>query len=592
MRKQNQGDLSKIIVLLSDLSNYILNSNKYMENVIVIIRREDIPIAVLIAKDLSSYRVYTFDPCMLDPIIQNGFTNAEFIEWEKCPPHYDFDVEARRLAHEIQQKLDLSVREVVPGLTIKSWQHLNFYYTVSTLLWYSSLWEDVGIHFIGKKLYIFVCDTPGEYYANSFLHSVLLMQYLHSNNIEYAAYAYPGPSDNGRLVPDLENFDLLDRHGTLLVHLPTCFYDFEYFQQEIFATGRPLIAIRSRIHDLSFSGVPTVGLIDKDLVLSNFSEVTNDTISLFCQILKKTLLELLLPYIKFLPYLDRLTDNFVRIYESQLVSYFDLSRCFEKNLPSRVILSDASMGYHDPLVSFAEKYSIPVTLLPHAKTIFDIEHTYLNITALTHPIQSHEICNGSGYVVFSQKIAYPENFSGTSITVSLRTISLLLNTLTLHGVYFSGVEPYFSGIRVLVDWCNKNDIVLKIRSRPDYLINKLLISKSGIDPRLLIENRAESLEQHAQNCDLCLMYDQPTNASLDFLRKSIPVLNPTPEMLTPSEARIENASLTPPESIESTLLKLTRFKANSLSFTSFKERQFRDYLVLFQNAQPLRCYLQ
>jgi hypothetical protein len=562
-----------------------------MENVIVIIRREDIPIAALIAKDLASYRVYTFDPCMLDPIIQGGFTEAEFIEWENSPPHYDFDAEARELAHEIQQKLDFSVRELVPGLTIKSWQHLNFYYTVSTLLWYSRLWEDVGIHFTGKKLYIFVCDTPGEYYNNSFLHSALLMQYLHSNNIEFAGYAYPGPPDSSGLVPDLENFILPEQHGQQLVHLPTCFYDIEYFKQELLASERPLIVIKSRIHDLSFLGVSTVGLIDNESVLSNLSVVTNNTISQFCKILQETLLALLFPYMKYPSYVGRLTENFVRIYKSQLVTYFELNRHFEKNLPSRVILSDASMGYHDPLVAFAEKHFIPITLLPHAKTIFDIEHTYRNITALTHPIQSHEIYNGNGRIVFSQKIAYPEYFKGASIAVSMRTISLLLNTLTLHGVYFSSVESYFSGIRALVEWCNKNDIVLKIRSRPDYLINKLLISKSGIDPKLLMENRIETLEQHAENCDLCLMYDQPTNASLDFLRKSIPVLNPTPETLTPSEARIENASLTPPESIESTLLKLTRFKANSLSFTCFKEKQFRDYLALFQNAQPLRCYL-
>ena len=563
-----------------------------MENVIVIIRREDIPIATLIAKDLPSYRVYTFDPCMLDPIIQSGFSNAEFIEWEKCPPHYDFDAEARRLAHEIQQKLDFSVREIIPGLTIKSWQHLNFYHTVSTLLWYSSLWKDVGLHFAGKKPYIFVCDTPGEYYLNSFLHSVLLMQYLHSNNIEFAAYAYPGPPDNGGLVPDLENFVLCEQRGQLLVHLPTCFYDIEYFQQEILATGRPLIAIKSRIHDLSFPGVSTVGLIDGELVLSNFPEVTNNTISHYCQLLREALIELLLPYMGYPHYLERLTDNFVKIYKSQLITYFELNRYFGKNPPLRIILSDTSMGYHDPLVGFAEKFSIPVTLLPHAKTTFDIEHTYRNITALSHPIQSHEICNGSGRVVFSQKIAYPENFNGASITVSLRTISLLLNTLTLHGVYFSSIDPYFSGIRVLVEWCNQNDIVLKIRSRPDYLINELLITKSGIDPRLLIENRAESLEQHAQNCDLCLMYDQPTSASLYFLRNSIPVLNPIPEVLTPGELSIKNAILTPSESIASTLQKLTRFKENSLSFTSFKEKQFRDYLVLFQNAQTLRRYLQ
>ena len=108
---------------------------------------------------------------------------------------------------------------------------------------------------------------------------------------------------------------------------------------------------------------------------------------------------------------------------------------------------------------------------------------------------------------------------------------------------------------------------------------------------MLNECSTETLEQHIDSCDLCLMYDSPTTASINFLKQSIPVLNIVDEPFTTEEKMITNANLIPQESVEEILVRLDRFKSDPVNFFSFRNTQFHDYIQLFQNAKPLRTFL-
>jgi len=85
-----------------------------MENSIIIINAADIPPAIQIARNLSSYTVYTFDPILVDPISSSGLGNIVYIPFDNCPLYHELDASAHSAAFELERALDLEVRDIVP----------------------------------------------------------------------------------------------------------------------------------------------------------------------------------------------------------------------------------------------------------------------------------------------------------------------------------------------------------------------------------------------------------------------------------------------------------------------------------------------
>jgi hypothetical protein len=208
-------------------------------------------------------------------------------------------------------------------------------------------------------------------------------------------------------------------------------------------------------------------------------------------------------------------------------------------------------------------------------------------------MQAMAIHDVRGAPVAHLPISYPEHFSGTSVVGNgLRTISLLLNAQSLiTGVLLAPTDLYLEGIKRIVDWCRVNGVHLKIRSRPGHRMIAPLKVYAGVEPNSLARNLNETLEEHARDCDLCVMYDMPTMGALVFLRNSIPVLNPV--VTPPAAGFLANAhpSVVVTESLDATLERLQGFVAAPLTLSKFREAQFRAYLALFQNTLPLRAYI-
>ncbi len=562
-----------------------------MENSIIIINAADIPPAIQIARNLSSYTVYTFDPILVDPISSSGLGNIVYIPFDNCPLYHELDASAHSAAFELERALDLEVRDIVPEVSIEGWQHLNLYYILITLKWYAALWANFGNRLAGTKVHLFICDTPGSYYFNSFIPSILLLWHLKCNDIEFSGFTYGSKDDDSHLIPELSTENHDEGLEQLLIHLPTCWYDINYFFQELISTGKTLINIEAKNFNIPLPAIKTLALVGVEKILSSLPEEIRTKIKDFSHQLAETLDRILQPYLVIPNYRQRQAQHLNSIYCAQLVTYYQLSRHFKESKPSRIVLSDHDAGFHGPIISFAQKHSLPVILLPHSKCVNDLEFKYRNITVLSHPIHGQEIFDAHHRSVLNFKIAYPETFRSSSILSGIRTISLLLNSLSLNGFYFTRYQPYMHGIRQIVSWCNEHGIALKIRCKPSYSIISLLERDIGVSAAELIRNANESMEQHAESCDLCLMYDMPTTGALHFLKDSIPILNPVVEPLAPSEMTLGNARLVPQESVENTLLRLKWFTSDPTALFYFRTEQFRNYITLFQNARPLRAYL-
>lgn len=563
-----------------------------MGNAIVIINAGDIPPAIQIAKGLPSYTVFIFDPVLFDQVADSGLKNIELISWDNCPLYAELVADARASASALEAELDLAIRNIVPDVSIVAWQHLNLYYLFMMLKWYTGLWYELGNRLAGAKAHIFICDNPATYYFNSFIPSLLLLLHLKHHDIEFSAYTYAGSTDVSLLVPDLSGKDEDVHTEQILTHMPTCMYDMDYFHQEITAAGKPIINIEAKHWNIPVPAQKTLSLVNANDVFPSLADSLRETITAFSQRVMETLDRCLAPYLIASSYRERQVKHLGTLYRCQLLTYYQLNRHFEFTKPSKLLLSDHDAGFHGPLVSFAERHNIPVLLVPHSKVGNDCEFSYGNITSLTHPIQGEGLVNGHGKRLLNFYLSYPEKFSSNSAMPSpLKKIGLLLNGLALNGITCTGLAVYIDGIKRMDHWCKQHGIELIVRSRPNQTLIELLDEAIGVERANMRAVLTGSLQAFVESIDLCLMYDAPTSAVIEFLRTGIPVLNPIPDLLSKAEAQWANSQVVPRTSVDGTLEMLDSFIADDSNLHVFHTNQFSDYVGLFRQSYALRRFL-
>ncbi|MEY3788581.1 MAG: hypothetical protein RIQ94_151 [Pseudomonadota bacterium] len=568
-----------------------------MKNSILIVNAQDIPAALLIAKDLENYQSYVFDPTLLDKAIDAGLINCEYIVWENAINYSDLHDECRHTAFEIEQKLNDCVHELVPEVSVKSWQHLNFYYILQAIRWYTQLWIEVLPSFKQDKVHVFFCDAPAQYYFASYIPALLSMQVLNKLGIEFKGYSYPKPQDwtsaDANLVPDLRPVLTESSCIDVLTHIPTCFYDFNYFSQELIASGKKIVNLQAKYVDIPIAAHTSIGLSADEEMLVYLPDTVKKQVEAFFNRLVDDLDSILIPYITASAYRIRQTTHIASLYKAQLVTYHLLEARFKSDKPKKILLSDHDAGFHGPIITFAEKHSIPILMVAHAKTSQDIEFSYSGITSFNHPIQGGAILNAKGIRVNSFKLNYPEKFSTFSqIKTPIRKISLLLNGLALNGVIVTNYNDYITGIRKIIEWCEQHDIELIIRNRPGGTILNLLGKNFNLNKDdLKVKTDGPLSKFIEQDLDLCLMYGAPTSGSIEFLNRSIPLLNPITQAFCSKEEQSVNGDIVPRDTVKKILELLDLFINDETSLQDFKMKQFISYINQFKEAQHLRNFL-
>jgi hypothetical protein len=564
-----------------------------MRDTVVILHADAINDAQRICAGLADYDIYLFDPLLGDPVAASGLRNVELIATTKGLAYQAMDQAAHSAAHELECELDLARRDSGTAISMIGWQHLNFYYLFMTLQWYATLPERLGPRLQQRRFHLLVNESPATYYFNSFLPSLPLALFLHQHGIEFKTYEYGSQAPPLYPIPDFRRAAPPPGSRFVLTHLPTCVYDVEYFCAELRAAGVSAANLEAKYWNVPVPAQWQIGLVDAREALAALAPALTEQLGAFTQTVSDTLDRRLAKHLPLAPYRARQVEHLVQLYRSQLLTFFELQRHFGDAGPFKLLLSDHDTGFHGPLVSFAEQQSIPVLLLPHSKTICDIEFSYRDIVALTHPAQGCAIRNANAEEVRSLPIAFPERFAGSSeIGGGPRVATLMLNGLALNGIPFAPLDGYLDGIRRLVAWFDAADIKLKIRCKPGYSIIRLLNATLGIDPQMLMHGMQEPMEAHLHGCDLCLMYDLPTTGALHFLRNSIVILNPVVTEMTLAFRATVDPQLIAPESIDACLARLDGFKSDPLSFYAYRLAQYHGYVSRFQLAQPLRSHLR
>lgn len=560
-----------------------------MENILIIITAYDIPEAESAAAGLADYRAYFFDPTLLDKIQDSKLRNAEFIDWDASPDFPALTLAAHARARALGRQLDADLGDLLPeGCTIEDWQHLNLFYFFLAHAWYAGLWQTMRGKLHNARPYIFLNDNPSNYYWPSFVPALLLMEQLKTWDIPFSGVSYGVRADESDVLLNLCEGEA--KRYDLLTHLPTCFYDAPYFDAELLAAGKTSMNIVPKYWGVPLQAGTRVNLIrlaDQQRLCGGRPALAAVGASL-CERLDA----LLAAYIATPDYRARQVRHLSNLFQSQLASLYVLEQHFGRHRPGKMLLSDHDAGFHGPLITFAERHNIPVLMVPHSKTSDDTEFRYHGITMLTHPMQGTLPQNGARRRVLHFTLSYDEQFSfASAMPAPLRTIGLLLNGIALNGVLYTDFKDYLAGIARIAGWCRERNIALTIRCRPGQSLMALLHQTIGADPAAMRAALAGSLEDFARGCDLCLMYDAPTTAELEFLRRGIPIVNPAPKPLARSQAFTADPSVVPRLGIEDTLALLEELHGDENTLHDFRRQQFAAYVARFQPARALRRFL-
>ncbi len=576
--------------------NWLARNNRLsknpMENAIIIINAEDIAAAEHLANGLDDYTVYVFDPVLIDRLARTSLKPVELIAWHAAPVYSEIFHKAHEISYVLEKELDAGRHGILPEISVYGWQHLNLYYLFMSLHWYSGLWNDLGLQFSGKKLHIFMCDNPAIFYFNSFIPSLLLLQFARQHEIEFCGYTYGEKNDVSDDLPDLRGVCSDDYREILLTHLPTCMYDMGYFNQEMHSTGKSIVNIEAKYFSMpvqAHTSIPLTAAVDLE---QEISSDLRQRIDAFLSTVAAKLDTYFERSIATQTFRERQISQLVNTYRSQILSYFHLSRYFNAKNINKILLSDHDTGLHGPLLAFAELHHIPVLILPHSKTTPDLEFAYKNMHALVHPSQGEAILDRNLCRVPHFKLCIPTTLqTSTHFPNELKSVALMLNAYSLNGIYFANYQKYMAGIKRIAAFCAEKQIELRVRCKPSYSLIQLLVREAGLDINMLVESAKISMAEYSASCDVCIMYDTPTAGALDFLAKSIPIVNPILAPLTRPQAVTTHPHAIARETIEECLARIASFQADPSLLQEFKMKQFRTYLDLFDGAQPLRVFL-
>jgi len=563
-----------------------------MKDIVLILDPATINLAAEVCAELEGCEVYVIDPMLVDKLPVSQFGNVELMTGFAGPEYLSMDRTALAAAAEMEAHFDRARIEAGCEVSVLGWRFLNYYYFLMAAQWYSALRTWLAARLTGRKMHLFTGDHPAEYYFDSFFPATLLSSHLSAHGVTCISHNYTNSRTVEYPVLDLRGCATADYADCDLVHLPTCIYDGPYFSSELRASGRRFINVRSQYWDVDIQADRHLGLADPIAVLETFDRRMRTAVEAFTEAMRAAAQHFLAPFFAIPNFRDRQAEHLALKYRSQLISYMGLQRCFRDMSLGRLVISNHDTGLHGPLIAFAEERGSQVVMLPHSKVSMDVEFRCTNLVLLTHPIQGQPAYNPDRRIIEHHAIRYPENFYGTSArNTPLRVISLVLNDTATRGILVAPTDAYFAGIGQIVEWAKRNDIVLKVRVRPGGSVIRLLSKLFDMDATALTRQLGESMEEHVQTCDLCLMYETPTSACLHFLRNSIPILNPILSEHVGAPRSLLHPDLIQAESIPVTLSRLDGFIAEPLAMQEYGFNQFSSYLRLFREAKTLRTLL-
>ncbi|MEY4591824.1 MAG: hypothetical protein RIR18_719 [Pseudomonadota bacterium] len=571
--------------------------NTSAESVYVVLLEPDLDELAKKVSHPAAIELVYFDPALEDKLLSLGFVNSRFYDVSEIGKYSDVYKQASQSALQAGELMYSAIREICLIPDGFNWYYETLLYSYMYSNWYRLLGRYLVEHYVeifGQQKPLFLMyDNPGYMYFHSFIPAISVVEVLAGSDCQFDVFNYAqGESPaNGvvDVVPDLFSRPKI-QPCALLFHLPTVMYDKDLLEQFIQCfKPEEVLGISPHYWDQSIGGDLAVPLVLTNSVIPVLPAEFRENVIKLCEQIRQsaeTILQNLIatPFIR-----ERQVKFFVDFARSQFILFFALEAYFSASKPKKILMADHDTGFHGPLMSFARRHEIPVTTFPHAKVSFHFPYVARDVRCLAHPVQGAGLLSMEAGTLAETRTSFPEVLTfDTDARRKIRTVGIVLNAISGHGVLLRSLDEYMSSLKVLVELLRAHGVNIKLRARPGQTLYRRIEEKTGISIQEQSYGSLGSIMDWGQDVDLCVMYDTPTSGQIDFLKRSIPIV----DLMLPDWAEWEyntaNKEIVPCLCLEETLDLVRSLIQDDQAYLRFRRDQFVAYVSAHCSGNALR----
>ncbi len=216
----------------------------------------------------------------------------------------------------------------------------------------------------------------------------------------------------------------------------------------------------------------------------------------------------------------------------QAINYHVLRNSFAGSQPHFVV-TDHDTGNNGPIFSVAAKLGSAITVVPHSSYATG---------AIPHAL-GVEVVERDGFKT-PMRAVWGEPLACRGVTLGpraarrqrseVKTVCMLINGMISNGLFyidFVGMVQFYQALRAV---CEEAGVKLILRLKPTAPGLQLIAASLGVDPQELAQWIKPSIEEIANQADLCVSYGQPTTGTISFLDGGCHLLHAT-RMLWPTD---------------------------------------------------------
>jgi len=492
---------------------------------LLILQRSDIAHHAKAGRAMADLPLIFLDPGLVDEAVKAGLDPARF-SYRPLPvdPHGKSRAaqEAEWRAGRIDQLLSAE-REALfgPGL-YQGWDHGPMRQFFVRALVSLHLGEAAARHLPEAVIGLYRPNKPQLFYFDSFLSTDLFTQgrprWRMGGDYDQVANWEP---NHAAMVIDADLLATAVQKGDAeaLTHIPTCYQLYGHYAAEITRRFTRSIDIPSVLWDVPVRRGHTLHRRIDSLPREQVSETALRYRERARQVFETELATL------------PLSRDAVRTQSAMLAE-----RCFMQALNHEALLkglqgsqphlvvTDHDTGLNGPLYSVAARLDMPITVLPHASyPVFALPHAR-GVTAIER----------DGYqtpvrTILGEQVKVRPILAGPGLPnrprAQLRTVCLLLNTLSGQGVAyidFTGMVRFHEALAAL---CQAQGMRLLVRLKPNGAAPLIASSGFQVSADTLQAVLSVPIQELAEYSDLCVSYGEPTSASIEFLATGCHVLH-------------------------------------------------------------------
>lgn len=483
---------------------------------LVVLQRSDVDHIAANAERFAGAKLLFVDPGILDAALQAGLPDYEL---RRLDVSRDISALAYAQAMHLSASLDLELTEARRALfghdgnthQFHGWDLGLLYLTLQRAYTTRAIGQAIEAAFPEARLGLLRPANPALFNWDSMLATDIVAADAARFSVVdgYAHGRYWNPA-----VLDLcFDFDGVRRaieagQGECITHIPTCFYDAQTFAGAI---------ERRFAHNIDLPGMYCDVPVRRGntMLLRRLGDMAYDPASTaYRERARQIFLRGLAPLIPQRAALEQQAETFARRSHLQAVNYLGLKRVLAGTRP-HFVLGDHDIGNNGPLFTLAAERgsditvlphsAYPTTLMPHAQRVTVVERDGLQVPVRT---------------VLGQPVATrPVRFRGTAPVPSRdapKHLCLLLNTMLSEGLSYVELFALIGFFKSLSALAERHGWELSVRLKPSTPALNVVASALKMPAAYFTRTMQQSVEQVAQQADICVAFGEPTSATIAF----------------------------------------------------------------------------